>query len=63
MRRGQCACELDERYLIRAEDGALIDIVNRGHYRAATAVLVEVSRHVDVYVGPGHRCSLVGLRN
>ncbi|GII05899.1 hypothetical protein Pta02_79070 [Planobispora takensis] len=25
-------CELDARYLLRAEDGAVIDIVNRGYY-------------------------------
>ncbi|WP_033217865.1 DUF3237 domain-containing protein [Kitasatospora phosalacinea] len=26
-------CQLDARYLLRAEDGAVIDIVNRGYYR------------------------------
>ncbi|GJF34163.1 UPF0311 protein [Kitasatospora sp. NE20-6] len=25
-------CELDARYLLRAEDGAVIDVVNRGYY-------------------------------
>ncbi|MBT2489754.1 DUF3237 domain-containing protein [Streptomyces sp. ISL-96] len=30
--RGE-VCELDARYLIQAEDGAVIDIVNRGFYR------------------------------
>ncbi|MGW0535119.1 DUF3237 domain-containing protein [Streptomyces sp. NPDC003032] len=30
--RGE-VCELDARYLIRAEDGAVIDIANRGFYR------------------------------
>jgi hypothetical protein len=30
--RGTCT-QLDARYLFRAEDGALIDIVNRGYYR------------------------------
>jgi hypothetical protein len=30
--RGQVS-ELEARYLIRAEDGAVIDIVNRGYYR------------------------------
>ncbi|MGW0561505.1 DUF3237 domain-containing protein [Streptomyces sp. NPDC003016] len=30
--RGE-VCELDARYLIRADDGAVIDIVNRGYYR------------------------------
>ena len=34
--RGPTVCELDARYLIRAEDGALIDIVNRGYYRTET---------------------------
>jgi hypothetical protein len=37
VRRGPCLYELDARYLIRAADGALIDIVNRGYYRTATA--------------------------
>ena len=36
VRRGPCLYELDARYLIRAEDGALIDIVNRGYYRTET---------------------------
>ncbi|WP_306370721.1 DUF3237 domain-containing protein [Nocardiopsis sp. CC223A] len=30
--RGE-VCELEARYLIRADDGAVIDIVNRGYYR------------------------------
>ncbi|MFJ6793819.1 DUF3237 domain-containing protein [Streptomyces sp. NPDC091268] len=30
--RGE-VCELEARYLLRAEDGAVIDIVNRGYYR------------------------------
>jgi Protein of unknown function (DUF3237) len=34
--RGASVYELDARYLIRAEDGALIDIVNRGYWRALT---------------------------
>ncbi|MGW7051650.1 DUF3237 domain-containing protein [Streptomyces sp. NPDC054887] len=29
-------CELEARYLIRAEDGAVIDIVNRGYFRAGS---------------------------
>ncbi|GAA3583195.1 hypothetical protein GCM10022419_076190 [Nonomuraea rosea] len=29
-------CELDARYLIQAEDGAVIDIVNRGYYHEGT---------------------------
>ncbi|PZT71287.1 DUF3237 domain-containing protein [Streptomyces sp. SW4] len=28
-------CELEARYLVRADDGAVIDIVNRGYYRPA----------------------------
>jgi hypothetical protein len=34
--RGEAVYELDARYLIRAEDGSLIDIVNRGYWRALT---------------------------
>ncbi|GAA2133064.1 DUF3237 domain-containing protein [Actinomadura napierensis] len=30
-------CELDARYLIQAEDGAVIDIVNRGYYHEEEA--------------------------
>ena len=37
VKRGPTVYELDARYLIRAADGALIDIVNRGFYRTATA--------------------------
>ena len=33
VQRGPTVYELDARYLIRAEDGALIDVVNRGFYR------------------------------
>jgi hypothetical protein len=36
-RRGQ-VIELDATYLLRAEDGALIDIVNRGFWRASPEV-------------------------
>ncbi|MFF7244526.1 DUF3237 domain-containing protein [Embleya sp. NPDC008237] len=32
--RGE-VCELEARYLIRADDGAVVDIVNRGYYRPA----------------------------
>ncbi|WP_338703022.1 DUF3237 domain-containing protein [Streptomyces sp. Q6] len=35
--RGE-VCELDARYLLRAEDGAVIDVVNRGYYRPAPDV-------------------------
>jgi hypothetical protein len=34
--RGTTVYELDARYLIRAEDGALVDVVNRGYWRALT---------------------------
>jgi Protein of unknown function (DUF3237) len=37
IQRGPTVYELDARYLIRAEDGPLIDVVNRGFYRTATA--------------------------
>ncbi len=36
---GGAVFELDARYLIRAEDGALIDIVNRGYWRALSPKL------------------------
>ena len=36
VRRGPTLYALDARYLLRADDGALIDIVNRGFYRATT---------------------------
>jgi len=36
VRRGPCLWQLDARYLLRADDGALIDIVNRGYYRTVT---------------------------
>ncbi len=41
VRRGATMFELDARYLIRAEDGALVDIVNHGYYRTATAEAME----------------------
>jgi len=44
VRRGPTVYELDARYLIRAEDGALIDVVNRGFYRTSTA---EVMRRAE----------------
>jgi hypothetical protein len=37
VRRGPKVWELDAHYLIRAADGALIDIVNRGYYRTTTS--------------------------
>ncbi len=39
--RGDAVFELDARYLIRAEDGALIDIVNRGYWRALSPQALE----------------------
>lgn len=44
VRRGPTIIQLDARYLIRAEDGALIDVVNRGYYRTSSA---EVMARVD----------------
>ena len=41
VRRGPAVYELDARYLLRAEDGAVIDIVNRGYYRTASAAVME----------------------
>jgi hypothetical protein len=41
VQRGRTVYELDARYLIRAEDGALIDIVNRGYYRTESAEAME----------------------
>jgi len=43
------ATELDARYLLRAEDGALIDIVNRGFWRATAEVdaRLEAGEPVD----------------
>jgi hypothetical protein len=37
VQRGPTVYELDARYLIRAEDGSLIDVVNRGFYRTSSA--------------------------
>jgi Protein of unknown function (DUF3237) len=41
--------QLDARYLIRTDDGSLIDIVNRGYYRASREVLarLEAGEPVD----------------
>ena len=41
VRRGPTVYELDARYLLRADDGALIDIVNRGFYRTETVEAME----------------------
>lgn len=49
VRRSEVAIDLDARYLIRADDGALIDIVNRGFWVAAPDVEAELDagRPVD----------------
>jgi hypothetical protein len=49
VQRGPTVCELDAHYLIRAEDGALIDIVNRGFYRTTSEVAarIEVGEEAD----------------
>ncbi len=46
--RGE-ATELDARYLLRADDGALIDIVNRGFWRASaeTEARLQAGETVD----------------
>ena len=41
VQRGCTCIQLDARYLIRAEDGALIDVVNRGYYRTSSAEVME----------------------
>lgn len=37
--RGPLVTELEARYLIQADDGAVIDIVNRGFHRASAVVM------------------------
>ncbi|THG33272.1 DUF3237 domain-containing protein [Naasia lichenicola] len=41
--------QLEARYLLRADDGAVIDILNRGYYRASDEVIarVEAGEHVQ----------------
>lgn len=34
--------QLEARYLLRADDGAVIDILNRGYYRASAEVIARV---------------------
>jgi hypothetical protein len=41
VRRGPTVYELDAHYVIRAEDGCLVDIINRGYYRTRTAEVME----------------------
>ena len=48
VRRGPTVWELDARYLIRAADGALIDIVNRGYFRATAEVMERVDAGDEV---------------
>jgi hypothetical protein len=48
VQRGPTTCELDARYLVRAEDGALIDIVNRGYYRASPEVMAQAEAGEEV---------------
>ena len=40
--------QLEARYMLRADDGAVIDILNRGYYRASDDVIarVEAGEHV-----------------
>lgn len=42
-------CQLEARYLLRATDGAVIDILNRGYYRAAPELeaRMEAGEQVD----------------
>lgn len=48
VQRGPTTCELDARYLVRSQDGALIDVTNRGYYRAAPEVLAKVEAGEEV---------------
>jgi hypothetical protein len=45
--RGE-VCELEARYLLQAEDGAVIDIVNRGYYRPRAAAPDQFDGDVQV---------------
>ena len=40
--------QLEARYLLRAEDGAVIDILNRGYYRASADVMARVEAGENV---------------
>lgn len=40
--------QLEARYLLRAEDGAVIDILNRGYYRASAEVMARVEAGENV---------------
>ena len=49
IQRGPTCIGLDARYLIRAEDGALIDVVNRGFFRTSSAdVMAQADRGEDI---------------
>lgn len=51
-------CQLEARYLIRADDGAVIDILNRGYYRATKEVMDRVEAGENVPEGEYYfRCS------
>lgn len=40
--------QLEARYLLRADDGAVIDIFNRGYYRASAEVMARVAAGENV---------------
>ncbi|MBX3196475.1 MAG: DUF3237 domain-containing protein [Microbacteriaceae bacterium] len=40
--------QLEARYLLEADDGAVIDILNRGYYRASEEVIARVEAGEDV---------------
>ncbi len=40
--------QLEARYLLRADDGAVIDILNRGYYRAGAEVMARVDAGENV---------------
>lgn len=40
--------QLEARYLLRADDGAVIDILNRGYYRASAEVMARVESGENV---------------
>lgn len=40
--------QLEARYLLQADDGAVIDILNRGYYRASAAVMARVEAGENV---------------
>jgi hypothetical protein len=46
--RGGDTIELEARYLIRADDGAVIEIINRGYHHATPAILARLDDGEDV---------------